>query len=428
MASSAQHRELRVPSRTQVSYELLSQLVTNHVREQADLDFKRTLYHPKNEKEKEELIKDVCAMANSGGGWIICGIAEENSAAADIIGVNLDVTDETKVHQMLEGRIDPPISVDIRVYHDQIAQKNLVAIHVPNSPAMPHLVKIAGDNKTRTFKVPIRKGPGTVWLDERRIRDLYRQSFNLVEEETAKNDQQLLKLAEQASEEFPGVALILLLTPQEPLATKLEKQQVQVALSNVKLDRFATSQGFSFLENLYHVLEVRDRRYVSRQKINRLHAFLEVGFDASVAVLIQLAVSEETSESQGSRLYTTEADEAAQNVVELALIEAYNCASQLAQQLNPVSDSQIKIQLIGHKNDPIYICKNEGSWAGSLLRPRDESAPIKHFRTVQHELEANPLTAQEHETLTELILETLSQAGIETLRVLQPLAESDDTP
>lgn len=145
-------------------------------------------------------------------------------------------------------------------------------------------------------------------------------------------------------------------------------------------------------------------------------------------MLIQLAVSEETSESQGSRLYTTEADEAAQNVVELALIEAYNCASQLAQQLNPVSDSQIKIQLIGHKNDPIYICKNEGSWAGSLLRPRDESAPIKHFRTVQHELEANPLTAQEHETLTELILETLNQAGIETLRVLQPLAESDDTP
>ena len=32
-------------------------------------------------------------MANSGGGWIICGIEEENSAAADIIGVNLDVTD-----------------------------------------------------------------------------------------------------------------------------------------------------------------------------------------------------------------------------------------------------------------------------------------------------------------------------------------------
>lgn len=126
MASSTLHRELRVPSRTQVSYELLSQLVTNHVREQADLDFKRTLYHPQNKKEKEELVKDICAMANSRGGWIICGIEKENSTAADIIGVNLDVTDETKVHQMLEGRIDPPISVDIRVYHDQSAQKNLV--------------------------------------------------------------------------------------------------------------------------------------------------------------------------------------------------------------------------------------------------------------------------------------------------------------
>ena len=77
---------------------------------------------------------------------------------------------------------------------------------------------------------------------------------------------------------------------------------------------------------------------------------------------------------------------------------------------------------------PLYICKNEGSWAGSLLRPRNGFAPIKHFRTVQHEPEASPSTAQEYETLTELILETLNQAGIETLRALQPLAESDDTP
>lgn len=68
---------------------------------------------------------------------------------------------------------------------------------------------------------------------------------------------------------------------------------------------------------------MRDRRYVSRQEINHLYAFLEVGFEGSVAVLIQLAVSEETSGSQGSRLYATEADEAAQNVVEFALIEAY---------------------------------------------------------------------------------------------------------
>lgn len=152
---------------------------------------------------------------------------------------------------------------------------------------------------------------------------LVSHSFNLVEEETAKNDQQLQKLEKQASEEFPGVALILFLTPQESLATNLEKQEVQVALSNVKLNRFAANQGFSFLENLDRALSVRDRRYVSRQEINHLYAFLEVGFEGSVAVLIQLAVSEETSGSQGSRLYATEADEAAQNVVEFALIEAY---------------------------------------------------------------------------------------------------------
>lgn len=92
-----------------MSFELLDDLVTKALREQADLDFKKTLYPPKNDKDKKELVKDVCAMANSSGGWIICGIDEKNSAAADVVGVVLETTSETDVHQILELRIDPPL-------------------------------------------------------------------------------------------------------------------------------------------------------------------------------------------------------------------------------------------------------------------------------------------------------------------------------
>ena len=408
MASSALHRELELPSRMQVSYELLCQLVTNRVREQADLDFKRMLYHPKNEKDKEELVKDVCAMANSGGGWIICGIAEENSAAADIIGVDLNVTDETEVHQMLEGRIDPPISVDIRVYQDENVQKNLVAIRVPNSSVMPHLVKVSGNNGTRAFKVPVRKGPGTVWLDERQIRDLYRKGFNLVEEESEKKDQRLLELVEQASEEFPGIALIMVLTPQEPLDQKIDKQQVQAALRNVQFDRFATGQGFSFLQGIGIPLSVDDRRYIGIQVANRLHAFIEVGFDGSVAIAIQLSVDEPTLSAQGRLLCANQLDETTQREAEYALIEAFNCASQLSKSLNPTSDTGLQVRLIPYGDDPIIIRKSEGAWIGNLIRPREESRPIKHFRTVSRTLQANPSMAEEHEILTDLVIEMLN--------------------
>ncbi|WP_321779943.1 ATP-binding protein [Schaalia cardiffensis] len=142
MATSALHRELGVPARTTVNYDLLCKLVEYGVREQSDLDFKQELYHPKNEKQKQELVKDVCAMANTGGGWIICGIAEDDSVAANVIGVNLEKTSETDVHQMLENRLDPPVTVDIRVYESADGEKTLVAIRIPDSPEQPHLARV----------------------------------------------------------------------------------------------------------------------------------------------------------------------------------------------------------------------------------------------------------------------------------------------
>ena len=421
MATSALHRELSVPVRTPVSFELLHELVNRGIREQADLDFKRTLYHPKNDKDKEELVKDVCAMANSGGGWIICGIADEGDAATEVIGVSLEATTETDVHQMLERRIDPPLTVDIRVYQDQVQSKTLVAIRIPVSPDRPHLMRINDAKDKRTFQIPVRKGASTVWLDERALRAMYRKSFNLRDELEVKHDQRLDDLSGKAAEQFPGVALALVLTPHEPLIGKLEKENLRQFLQVAELNRFAISQGFSFMMGIEHSLRLGDRKYIGTQETNRLHSFIEVDFDGTIAIAIQLGVDDPTLSEQGRLMCTDQPDETTQNEVEYALIQAFNCASHLARSLNPLSDSQLQACLLSHQNDPIIIRRNEGSWSGSLLRPRDESVPIKNFRTVSHSLQASPPTAEEHEALTDMLLEVLNQGGIETIRILQPL-------
>lgn len=427
MATSALHRELGIPARTSVTFELLSSLVSKGVREQADLDFKQKLYHPKNEKDKKELVKDVCAMANSGGGWIICGIAEKDSAAAEIVGVDVGVTTETDVHQMLENRIDPPIAIDIRAYQNATQSKTLVAIRVPDSADKPHLMRIVDSKDTRAFQVPKRKGPSTVWLDERALRSFYRESFNLANRSEEQTDKRLEELSAKAADEFPGLALVLLLTPQEPLKEKLGKGYVRELLKNVELNRFSSYQGFSFLRGTENPLSVGDRRYTGKQEMIRFHSFIEVGFDGVIAVGIQLAVNEPEMDDQGRMMHANLPGEANQNDVEYALIEAFNFATQLEKSLNPSSDSQLQVRIVAHENNPIIIRKNEGSWAGSFLSSRDEATPIKKFRTVTQEIHAGSSEGEDHEALMDLILEVMNQAGIETIHILQPLQESEET-
>jgi hypothetical protein len=55
----------------------VADLVTNAVAEAYDLDFKATLYG-RSDKERRDLAGDVAALANTGGGVIVLGIAEDN--------------------------------------------------------------------------------------------------------------------------------------------------------------------------------------------------------------------------------------------------------------------------------------------------------------------------------------------------------------
>ena len=52
-------------------------------RETSELDFKEGWYRLEEDHEKAELAKDISAMANSGGGYIIRGVATERLSRAE---------------------------------------------------------------------------------------------------------------------------------------------------------------------------------------------------------------------------------------------------------------------------------------------------------------------------------------------------------
>ena len=57
-----------------ISINLFKQAVEHSVEETADLDWKQVAYDSRKPRWDEEAAKDIAAMANSGGGWIVFGI------------------------------------------------------------------------------------------------------------------------------------------------------------------------------------------------------------------------------------------------------------------------------------------------------------------------------------------------------------------
>ena len=91
-------------------YEHLETLVTNHVPEAFDLDFKAQLYG-NSERDRKDLATDVAALANTGGGLLVLGIEEDRQARA-VAAPGVPVSDD-EVRRILQivGSLVVPLPV-----------------------------------------------------------------------------------------------------------------------------------------------------------------------------------------------------------------------------------------------------------------------------------------------------------------------------
>ncbi len=114
------------------------------------IDFKQQDYHKDpsdKEKHQREICKDVTAMANAEGGYIIIGVSENNKFAQGFFPIN----DAAKLAQSIKGiclqHIDPRIS-DLEIEPYSLSWQNkvmeLVIIRIPPSGMRPHSFKSRG--------------------------------------------------------------------------------------------------------------------------------------------------------------------------------------------------------------------------------------------------------------------------------------------
>lgn len=104
--------------------EEILQLITYQHPESQNLEYKKTLYQfvstmganqSKKEKDKNELLKDVVAMANGGGGTIILGIQEDESGLPAIVQVGIQEQIPNKyienIEQLVAAKVLPRLTI-----------------------------------------------------------------------------------------------------------------------------------------------------------------------------------------------------------------------------------------------------------------------------------------------------------------------------
>ena len=108
------------------------------------IDFKQQDYHRDSEdieKYKREICKDVTAMANAEGGYILIGIREENKMAQDFFTVDNAASIAQSINDICLQHIAPRIP-NLEVEPCSLRWQNqdieLVIIHIPPSGMRPH--------------------------------------------------------------------------------------------------------------------------------------------------------------------------------------------------------------------------------------------------------------------------------------------------
>jgi len=108
--------------------------------ESKELDYKGpTSWNPSEKSALCELVKDVLALGNSLGGYLVIGV-QEVASGFDFVGLTDDqmaTFDTTKVNQFVNKYADPPVNVSVnKVTYEN---KKYVIIGVPRFSDTPHI-------------------------------------------------------------------------------------------------------------------------------------------------------------------------------------------------------------------------------------------------------------------------------------------------
>ncbi|MBN1573487.1 MAG: ATP-binding protein [Deltaproteobacteria bacterium] len=108
--------------------------------ESKELDYKSPIkWDEKDKKASCEIVKDILAMANTNGGWIVIGVKEIDNGF-DFIGVTKEESksfESTRVNNFVQKYADPPIN--LKVVKIESENRDFVILEIPQFLTTPHI-------------------------------------------------------------------------------------------------------------------------------------------------------------------------------------------------------------------------------------------------------------------------------------------------
>lgn len=152
--------------------QMIDDAVAQRIAEGDELDWKTAL-PPEKSFRDSDIVKDIAAFANAGGGMLVFGVTD-TGAAADGRHDAGELTEgyERTIRQVTMAAITPPVHGVRAIAIPSTTGVRAVAIVIPASPDGPHLVY-----RNDQFGAPLRVGADTHWMREREIEAAYRSRF-----------------------------------------------------------------------------------------------------------------------------------------------------------------------------------------------------------------------------------------------------------
>lgn len=157
-----------------VSHEQIASLVLNSVTEDNDLEFKIALFDWSDRKARHAFAGDVAAFANSSGGVMVFGIAEDQTGAVAAPGVPLSGTERDRIQGIIAHCVHPHPGFEVRSVQDpKRAGHGFLLLIVPRSPLAPHAIAV----DERSLRYPRRYGSMITYLSEAEVAQAYQERF-----------------------------------------------------------------------------------------------------------------------------------------------------------------------------------------------------------------------------------------------------------
>ncbi|WP_314849548.1 ATP-binding protein [Rothia mucilaginosa] len=408
----------------------INQVIAEKVEETADLDWKKKFYGIQNNAVMEEVAKDIAAMANSGGGWIVFGIKEdgENNAASSVNPIQWSADNERQIRNIAYSKIGPPV-VGIEFSKIPCGENPddgyVVLMHIPDSVDAPHFARKGDD----AFRAPWRNGPHTEFMTERDIERGFRERFQRgVEQE--KTLQGYFEEATEALNPEQGVFLAIAAVPVTP---RISAGSVDRDTANPHTSPWAYSYlmasrrgncskeekietEFNFIWNPGERVKGM-RRWVIRNLPQTTAGKYRKYLHDDGTLLGAYQLGGVYNESAPSGQYPVgKPNHCRSKDIESALIDFFSLLREHAKERRTSGGFHIRVGLVGNANSPILVRTFDGF--RQALTEESYSEPVKRFQPVSTFVD--PLAPIEDilPPLRTLALDIVNQGGIQNLQVI----------